>query len=65
MLAVPVASPEAIEALRDDADEIVCLERPEGFLAVGQFYRDFHQISDDEVMHILHAKRPAEMHESN
>ncbi|MGO9450979.1 MAG: phosphoribosyltransferase family protein [Candidatus Binataceae bacterium] len=65
VLAVPVASLEAIEALRHDADEIVCLEAPEAFMAVGQFYRDFHQMSDKEVIDILHAKRSPEMHESN
>lgn len=60
ILAVPVAPPETCEALRGDADEIVCLETPEDFFAVGQFYRDFHQVSDDEVKAILAAKRPLE-----
>lgn len=60
VLAVPVAPPETVEALRGEADEIVCLETPEDFFAVGQFYRDFHQVSDEEVQQILAAKRPAE-----
>lgn len=60
VLAVPVAPPETCEALRGDADEIICLETPEDFFAVGQFYRDFHQVSDEEVRNILAAKRATE-----
>lgn len=60
ILAVPVAPAETVEALRDDADQIVCLETPENFFAVGQFYRDFHQVSDGEVKRILAARRPIE-----
>jgi putative phosphoribosyl transferase len=62
VLAVPVAPAESLEALRGDADEIVCLETPEDFFAVGQFYQDFHQVSDDEVKTILQSERPAEAH---
>jgi putative phosphoribosyl transferase len=53
VLAVPVAPAETVEALRGDADEIVCLESPPDFFAVGQFYRDFHQVGDEEVARIL------------
>jgi putative phosphoribosyl transferase len=62
VLAVPVAPAESLEALRSEADEIVCLETPDDFFAVGQFYRDFHQVSDDEVRTILRAEQPAETH---
>lgn len=62
ILATPVAPAESIEALRSDADEIVCLETPEDFFAVGQFYRDFSQVSDDEVKTILRKEQPAEAH---
>jgi putative phosphoribosyl transferase len=58
ILAVPVAPAEIIEALRGEADEIVCLETPAEFYAVGQFYRDFHHVSDDEVKAILQSGRP-------
>jgi putative phosphoribosyl transferase len=51
--AVPVAPPETIERVRPYCDEIVCLETPRSFYAVGQFYRDFPQISDDEVVALL------------
>jgi putative phosphoribosyl transferase len=60
ILAVPVAPPDTIEALRADADEIVCLETPSEFYAVGQFYSDFQQVSDSEVKRILAAHRPNE-----
>ncbi len=62
VLAVPVAPADTIEALRTEADEIVCLETPEDFFAVGQFYRDFHQVTDDEVRTILQTKQPAGAH---
>lgn len=55
VLAVPVAPPETLESFRDEADRIVCLERPEDFGAVGYFYRDFRQVSDDEVIAMLSA----------
>ena len=53
VLAVPVAAPEAVEALRRDVDELVCLAAPEGFRAVGFHYDDFHQLDDDEVVAAL------------
>ena len=61
ILAIPVAPAESIETLQSDADEIVCLETPEDFFAVGQFYRDFRQVSDEQVKAIL-TKQPAETH---
>lgn len=51
--AVPVASPEALEAVQPYADEVVCLEAPADFHAVGQFYEDFPQVGDAEVASIL------------
>ncbi|HMN94262.1 MAG TPA: phosphoribosyltransferase family protein [Hydrogenophaga sp.] len=51
--AVPVASPEALALVRPLADEVVCLLVPDRFQAVGQFYRDFPQVSDDEVETLL------------
>jgi len=60
VLATPVASAESIENLQGDADEIVCLETPKDFFAVGQFYRDFQQVSDDQVKAILRNEKPAD-----
>jgi predicted phosphoribosyltransferase len=51
--AVPVAAPDSLERVRPLADELVCLEAPIEFYAVGQFYRDFPQVEDDEVVAIL------------
>jgi putative phosphoribosyl transferase len=58
VLAVPVAPPSTLEMLAGEADEIVCLSAPEEFFAVGQFYRDFHQVSDDEVIRTLKSVEP-------
>lgn len=51
--AVPVAAPDSLERVRSYADEVICLEAPHGFYAVGQFYRDFQQVEDDEVVALL------------
>lgn len=53
VLAVPVAPTDTLEALRDEADEIVCLESYQTFGAIGFFYADFRQISDEEVIDTL------------
>jgi putative phosphoribosyl transferase len=58
VLAVPVAPPDTLAALRQGADEAVCLETPIGLGAIGFYYRDFHQMSDAEVTDLLaHAPR--------
>ncbi|MBT9507293.1 phosphoribosyltransferase family protein [Rhodoferax sp.] len=51
--AVPVSPPDTLAKVTKLADEVVCLETPEFFQAVGQFYRHFGQIEDDEVIRIL------------
>lgn len=53
VLAVPVAPRDALRELAQEADEVVCLASPEPFYAVGQFYEDFQQVSDDEVISLL------------
>ena len=53
VLAVPVIAAGAVNEVSLFADEIVAIERPEVFYAVGQFYRSFAQVSDDEVLDIL------------
>jgi predicted phosphoribosyltransferase len=50
VLAVPVAPPQTMERLRHEADEVVVLATPEPFFAVGEWYRDFDQTSDAEVV---------------
>ncbi|HXZ49467.1 MAG TPA: phosphoribosyltransferase family protein [Usitatibacter sp.] len=51
--AVPVASHEALAKVAPYCDEVVCLDSPDDFYAVGQFYRDFPQVDDAEVARIL------------
>ena len=53
VMAVPVAPPSACRLLLTEVDELVCLEMPEPFFGVGQFYDDFSQVSDEEVQELL------------
>jgi putative phosphoribosyl transferase len=53
VLAVPVGSPSAVSELETLVDEVVCLERPSAFRAVGQYYEQFEQVSDAEAMSYL------------
>ena len=53
VLAVPVAPTESLVELRDEADDVVCLEDYEFFGAIGVYYADFSQVSDEEVSDIL------------
>ncbi len=53
VLAVPVAPAESVTTLSQDANEVVCIEMPTRFLAIGQFYEDFTQTSDGEVVALL------------
>ena len=55
--AVPVAAPDSLERVRPYADEVVCIEAPPGFYAVAQFYSEFRQVEDEEVVELL-AKTP-------
>jgi predicted phosphoribosyltransferase len=52
-VAVPVGVPAACERLRDIADEVICLRTPQPFYAVGRWYKEFGQITDDEVKQLL------------
>lgn len=53
VVAVPVAAPATCNQLRAEIDELVCASTPEPFLAVGQWYRDFSQTTDEEVRELL------------
>jgi putative phosphoribosyl transferase len=53
VLAVPVAPKNTLRRLQAEVDQIVCLATPQPFRAVGVYYRDFHQVEDDEVMTAL------------
>ena len=53
VIAVPVASPQAVEKLSRQVDEMIVLYAPEAFSGVGAFYEDFSQVSDQEVLDYL------------
>jgi predicted phosphoribosyltransferase len=53
IVAVPVAAPETCEAIREEVDDVVCAFAPEPFFAVGNWYQDFSQTSDEEVRDLL------------
>lgn len=53
ILAVPVAPADTIEKLRAEVDDVVCLQMPEPFYAIGMHYDDFHQVPDDEVVRLM------------
>jgi predicted phosphoribosyltransferase len=55
--AVPVAPPDTLEKVGEQADEVVCLHAPQNFQAVGQFYADFGQVEDDEVIALLSERK--------
>src|SRR5438270_911751 len=61
VVAVPVGPPETCREFEDEADEVVCASAPEFFQAVGQYYEDFSQTSDDEVRQLL-AKADEDRH---
>jgi predicted phosphoribosyltransferase len=58
VLAVPVAAVSVLDGLRDAADGVICLVRSEHLDAVGRFYRDFSQLSDEEVLRELRDSAP-------
>ena len=53
IVAIGVAPPETVKKLQSEADDVVCLLQPLRFLAVGEFYEDFPQVDDEEVVEIL------------
>lgn len=58
IVAVPVAPPDRLEPIRQHCDRLVCLETPHEFYAVGQFYRSFEQLSDEEACDLLQQHQP-------
>ena len=60
VVAVPVGAEETCQELRDEADEVVCVATPQPFRAVGLWYENFLQTSDDEVCTLLEEARHAQ-----
>jgi predicted phosphoribosyltransferase len=59
VLAVPVAAPQARDLLAPETDAVVCLSAPADFLAVGRWYQDFSQLTDEDVDDVLARFHPA------
>jgi putative phosphoribosyl transferase len=57
IVAIPVGPPSTIRELKKEADHVVCLHTPESFQAIGQFYVDFAQTTDEEVTSLLKLSR--------
>jgi predicted phosphoribosyltransferase len=64
VVAVPVGPPNTCREVKQDADEAICLSTPEFFQAVGQYYEDFSQTSDEDVRHLLN-QAAQELNQSN
>jgi predicted phosphoribosyltransferase len=60
VLAVPVGATNAINELRDEVDDVICLEKLEPFGSVGYFYSDFRQLTDQDVIEILDRFSPTD-----
>ena len=59
IVAVPIASKEAAQEIKNMVDEFISLNIPENLWAVGMWYKDFPQVSDEEVIHLLNKQTPA------
>jgi len=64
VLAVPVAPGDRINELSAYVDDIICLHQPYPFMAIGVFYRDFHQVADEEVIEMLAAADTSNLKDS-
>jgi predicted phosphoribosyltransferase len=60
IVAVPIGPPTHLEEVRRWCDEVVCLLSPPGFRAIGQFYEDFSQVGDEQVLALLRESTPAQ-----
>ena len=65
VIAIPVAPIEAISRLKGMVEELICIETPPNFIGVGQFYENFEQVSDEEVIKILKKQEQKETLKEN
>jgi predicted phosphoribosyltransferase len=65
VVATPVASLSARDRLRLQADDVICVIAPEGFYGIGQFYEDFSQTGDEEVVDLLHRAEQTRKQQEN
>jgi predicted phosphoribosyltransferase len=59
IVAVPVAPPERLAEISQWCDEIICLRAPRRFWAIGQFYENFEQVEDEQMLDLLRPSAPA------
>ena len=59
VVAVPIASQDALDAIQNEADDVVCLLVPAHFQALGQWYEQFDQVGDEEVRALISRQQPA------
>lgn len=57
VIAIPVGPPSTIQELEKEADHIICLQSPDSFMVIGQFYENFTQTTDEEVVRLLKLNR--------
>ncbi len=57
IVAVPASSPDAMQKIEEQVEEAICLTCPQEFNSVGEFYQDFEQVTDEEVLNKLHDRR--------
>ncbi|MGW7091660.1 phosphoribosyltransferase family protein [Streptomyces sp. NPDC054874] len=57
ILAVPVGAPGSRDRVSSDADDVLCLHQPPGLRSVGEWYDDFDQVTDGEVLALLRGRR--------
>jgi predicted phosphoribosyltransferase len=65
IVAVPVASPDRLVEVRRWCDDVICLHSPVEFWAIGQFYEDFSQVEDEQVVELLKQNQPAPVTKSS
>jgi putative phosphoribosyl transferase len=65
VIAVPVAPLHTVERLKSEGDEIVCVYAPESFYAIGQFYSDFSQVTDEEVIDLMQRANRGHTHKAS
>lgn len=53
VVAIPIAPPETLKQIKNECDEAICLHSPKSFWSIGQFYRDFAQVTDEEMIELL------------
>jgi len=63
VLAAPIAPASTYRRLRREVDDLICLDTPDSFYAIGEFYEDFSQVSDEEVTKLLRLSRELRAHE--